>query len=178
MKNLNEYINDNKSSLISLEEKLIINKDYNKNSNKLLDIIKQIKCAWNNTDEYVDKYCIRVFFLSCTTKTDNCIQELINFTGEIFDVSEKYDHKKFVIYYKHGSDPKYEQLQQLIQEINKLGTSELLFETNKRATRSNFQLIKVEDTNLIIYILGRSLYKNNEFKTDLNDFKILMFYND
>jgi len=168
MKNLSEYI----------EEKLIINKDYNKNSSKLLDIIKQIKCTEYSSDKYVDKYCIRVFFLSYATKTDNYYQELINFTDEIFDVSEKYDHKKFTTYYKHGNDHKYEQLLQLIQEINKLGTSELLFESNKRAPKNNFQLIKVEDTNLMIYILGRSLYKNNEFKTDLNDFKILMFYNE
>ncbi len=178
MKNLSEYINDNKSSLISLEEKLIVNKDYNKNSNKLLDIIKQIKCTEYNSDKHVDKYCIRVFFLTCETKIENYIQGLINFTDEIFDVSEKYDHKKFAKYYKHGDDHKYEQLQQLIQEINKLGTSELIYETNKRAPKNNFQLIKVEDTNLTIYIVGRSLYKNNVFKTDLNDFKILMFYND
>lgn len=177
MKNLSEYINDNKSSLISLEEKLIITKDYNKNSNKLLDIIKQIKCTEYNIDKHVDKYCIRNF-LSCATKTDNIIHELFNFSDEIFDVSEKYDHKKYATYYANGNDIKYEQLQQLVQEINKLGISKLLFESNTRAPKNNFQLIKVEDTNLMIYILGRSLYKKKEFKTDMNDFRILMFYNE
>ena len=169
MKKLSEYI----------EEKLIINKDYNKNSNELLDIIKQIKCAEHDTDEHVDKYCIRNF-VSCATATDNVIQGLFNFSDEIFNVSKKYDHKKYAIYYKRDNDYKCVQLQLLIQEINKLRISELLYESNKRAPKNNFQLVKVEDTNLMIYVVGRSLYnkKKNEFKTDMNDFKILMFYND
>ena len=54
MKNLSKYINDNKSSLISLSEKLIINKNYDGNN----VIEEYVKLIWDDDrfKNYKDKY--------------------------------------------------------------------------------------------------------------------------
>lgn len=171
MKKFNEFI----------KEKLIINKDYKNASTPLLELAKKIWCAPLNIDVTPKKDNIKFNWLWVTDKGENINDKLFNFTDEIYDSINEYDHNKSLGYYKYGTDKydKNKMLKEMITIINEENLADLLFQSNPRASKHNIQLIRVKDNNVLIYILGKSLFKKGKFDiNDIGSFRVIILYND
>lgn len=170
-----------KSLLQHIEERLIINKDYKNITSSLLELAKKIWCVPQNIDAKASKDAIKFNWLWVTAKGGNIDGKLLSFADEILNNINEYDHNKVLGYSRYGTDNfgKNEMLKEILIRANEEDLAELLFQSNPRASKYNIQLIRIKDDNVMMYIIGRSLFKKGKFDVDnIGTFKIIILYND
>ena len=171
MKSLHQYI----------EERLIVNKDYKNIANPLLELAKEIWCAPQNIDAKASKNAIKYNWLWVTAKGGDINSTLLSFADEILNNINEYDHNKSLGYYRYGTDEhdRNKMLKEIITCVNEQNLAELLFQTNSRASKNNVQLIRIKDDNIMMYIIGKSIFKRGKFDVNsITTFKIIIMYND
>ena len=180
MKSLQQHIEERLVINQRFDEKLIINKDYN-NTSQLLELAKKIWCAPQNIDAKASKDTIQYNWLWVKDKDGGVTNKLLNFADEILNNINEYDHSKSLGYRKHGTDEhnKNKMLKEIITIANEEDLSELLFQSNPRASKYNVQLIRIKDDNVIMYVMGHSIFKKGKFDVDnIGACKIIIIYND
>lgn len=164
-----------------IEERLLINKDYTNTAGSLLELAKKIWCAPQHIDAKASKDAIQYNWLWVTDKDGGVTNRLLNFADEILNNINEYDHIKSLGYHKYGTDEhdKNKMLKEIITIVNEEDLAELLFQSNPRASKYNVQLIRIKDDNVMMYIIGRSLFKKGKFDVaNMGTFKIIIMYND
>lgn len=164
-----------------IEERLIINKDYVNTAGSLLELAKKIWCHPQNIDAKASKDAIQYNWLWVTDKDGGVTNRLLNFADEILNNINEYDHSKSLGYHKYGTDEhnKNKMLKEIITIANEEDLSELLFQSNPRASKNNVQLIRIKDDNVMMYIIGKSLFKRGKFDVaNMGTFRIIIMYND
>lgn len=165
------------------DEKLIINKDYKNITSSLLELAKKIWCDPQHIDKKASKEVLQQNWLWVTGRagTAAIFQKLLSFADEISNNINEYDHRKSLVYLKHGTDnnDKNKMLKEIITIANEEDLSELLFQSNPRASKYNVQLIRIKDDNVMMYVRGHSIFKKGKFDVDnIGTFKIIILYND
>lgn len=181
MKSLLQHIEERLIINQRFDEKLIINKDYKNTTSPLLEIAKKIWCAPQHIDAKASKDAIKFNWLWVTAKDGNINGKLLSFSDEILNNINEYDHIKSLVYTKYGTDEhdKNKMLKEIITIANEEDLSELLFQSNPRASKYNVQLIRIKDDNVMMYIIGRSLFKKGKFDVaNIGTFRIIIMYND
>lgn len=164
-----------------IKERLIVNKDYKNPTSSLLELAKKIWCLPQNSDKKASKEVLQYNWLWVTAKDGNIDTKLLSFADEISNNINEYDHSKSLGYAKYGTDNfgKNKMLKEIITISNEENLAELLFESNPRALKYNVQLIRIKDDNVMIYVIGKSLFKKCKFDVDnIGTFKIIILYND
>ena len=181
MKSLHQHIEERLIINQRFDEKLIINKDYKNTTGSLLEIAKKIWCAPQHIDKKASKEVIQYNWLWVTAKGGGIDGKLLSFADEILNSINEYDHIKSLGYTKYGTDNfgKNKMLKEIITIANEEDLAELLFQSNPRALKYNVQLIRIKDDNVMMYVIGRSLFKKGKFDVDnMVTFKIIILYND
>ena len=109
------------------------------------------------------------------------LDTLLNFDNEILDNINEYDKNNSLTYSKnYPSDLGiHNTLKEILTQANEEDASELLFQVNPRALKNNVQLIRIKDNDVLIYIIGKSLFKKGKFDVEkIERFKIILMYND
>lgn len=164
-----------------IEERLIVNKNYKNASTLLLELAKKIWCAPQNIDAKASKGAIQYNWLWVTAAGGDINEKLLSFADEILNNINEYDHVKSLGYYRYGTDvhDKNKMLKEIITRVNEENLAELLFQTNSRASKNNVQLIRIKDDNVMMYVIGKSVFKRGKFDVDnIGTFKIIILYND
>ena len=163
-----------------IEERLIVNKDYKNVENSLLELAKKIGSVSQNIKGRITKNTLRndlIFFLH----SGHVIVTLYDFEDEILNNINKYDKRYLLIYHKYGTDgtDKNKTLKEIITQANEEDKSELLFQSNPRAPKNNVQIIRIKDDDVLIYVVGKSLFKKGKFDVEkIESFNIIIMYND
>lgn len=181
MKSLHQHIEEQLIINQRFDEKLIINKDYKNTTSTLLKLAKEIWCAPQNIDGKASKDAIQYNWLWVTAKGGDINEKLLSFADEILNNINEYDHIKSLGYTKYGTDNfgKNKMLKEIITCVNEENLAELLFQTNSRASKNNVQLIRIKDDDVMMYVIGRSIFKKGKFDVDnIGTFKIIILYND
>lgn len=181
MKSLHQHIEERLIINKRFDEKLIINKDYIDKASQLLELAKKIWCDPQNIDAKVSKDAIQYTWLWVTDKDGGVTNRLLNFADEIINNINEYNHIKLLWYHKYRTDEhnKNKMLKEIITIANEEDLSELLFQSNSRASKNNVQLIRIKDDDMLMYIIGKSLFKKGKFDVDnIEKFKIIILYND
>ena len=181
MKSLRQHIEERLIINQRFDEKLIINKDYKNTPSQLLELAEKIWCLPQNIDQKASKDAIKYNWLWVTTKGGSIDERLLSFADEILKNINEYDHSKVLRYSKYRADEhdKNKMLKEIITYVNEEDLAELLFQSNSRASKNNVQLIRIKDDNVLMYIIGRSLFKKGKFDvTNMGTFKIIIMYND
>ena len=163
-----------------IEERLIINKDFVNVTSQLLELAKKIWCASQNIDAIARKDSIQYNWL-WMTHDGNVSDKLLNFADEILNNINEYNHNKSLGYHKYGTDEhnKNMMLREILTIANEEDLSELLYQSNPRASKNNVQLIRIKNDDVLMYIIGKSLFKRGKFDVDnIGTFKIIILYND
>lgn len=169
-----------KSLTQHIEERLIVNKDYTNVESSLLELAKKIGSVSQNMKGRVTKNEIRFNWL-WLTYNGMAIDTLLNFDNEILNNINKYDNSNSLTYSKHyPSDLDINNiLKEILTRANEEDASELLFQANPRALKNNVQLISIKDDDVLIYVVGKSLFKKGKFDVEkIERFKIIIMYND
>ena len=164
-----------------IEERLLINKDYIDKASQLLELAKKIWCAPQHIDAKASKDAIQYNWLWVKDKDGGVTNRLLNFADEILNNINEYDHNKSLGYHKYGTDEhdKNKMLKEIITIVNEEDLAELLFQSNPRASKYNVQLIRIKDDDVMMYVIGRSIFKKGKFDVDnIGTFKIIIMYND
>ena len=169
-----------KSLTQHIEERLIVNKDYKNVEHSLLELAKKIESVSQNMKGRVTKNEIRYNQL-WLTYNGITLDTLLNFDNEILNNINKYDKSNKLTYSKHypsdldiNNTPK-----EILTRANEEDASELLFQVNPKALKNNVQLIRIKDDDVLIYVVGKSLFKKGKFDIDkIERFKIILMYND
>ena len=180
MKSLTQHIEERLITNQRFDEKLIINKDYKNVEHSLLELAKKIGSVSQNIKGRVTKNEIRYNWL-WLTYNGMALDTLLNFDNEILNNINKYDKSYLLRYHKYGTDgaDKNKTLKEIITQANEEDKSELLFQSNPRAPKNNVQLISIKDDDVLIYIVGKSLFKKGKFDVDkIESFNIIIMYND
>ena len=109
------------------------------------------------------------------------LDTLLNFDNEILDNINEYDKSYLLRYHKYGTDDtdKSKTLKEIITQANEEDKSELLFQSNPRASKNNVQIIRIKDDDVLIYVVGKSLFKKGKFDVEkIESFNIIIMYND
>ena len=109
------------------------------------------------------------------------LDTLLNFDNEILNNINKYDNINSLTYSKHyPSDLDINNtLKEILTRANEEDASELLFQVNPKALKNNVQLISIKDDDVLIYVVGKSLFKKGKFDVEkIERFKIIIMYND
>ena len=109
------------------------------------------------------------------------LDTLLNFDNEILNNINKYDKSYSLTYNKnYPSNPDiHNALKEILTQANEEDASELLFQVNPKALKNNVQLIRIKDDDVLIYVVGKSLFKKGKFDVDkIERFKIIIMYND
>ena len=181
MKSLYQHIEERLIINQRFDEKLIINKDYKNTTSSLLEIAKKIWCGPQHIDKKASKEVIQYNWLWVTDKGGYINEKLLSFADEISNNINEYDHSKSLGYNKYGTDnnDKNKMLKEIITCANEEDLSELLFHSNPRASKYNVQLIRIKDDNVMMYVIGRSIFKRGKFDVNnIGTFKIIIMYND
>ena len=163
------------------DEKLLINKDYKNTTSPLLELAKKIWCDPQHIDKKASKEVLQQNWLWVTSRAGAIFQKLLSFADEIANNINKYDHSKSLGYSKYGTDnnDKNKMLKEIVNRANEEDLSELLFQSNPRASKYNVQLIRIKDDNVMMYVKGHSIFKKGKFDVDnIGTFKIIILYND
>ena len=169
-----------KSLTQHIEERLIVNKDYKNVESSLLELAKKIGSVSQNIKGRVTKNEIRYNWLWLTYNS-MALDTLLNFDNEIVNNINKYDKSYSLTYHKYGTDGtgKNKTLKEIITQANEEDASELLFQSNPRAPKNNVQLIRIKDDDVLIYVVGKSLFKKGKFDVEkIESFNIIIMYND
>ena len=180
MKSLHQHIEERLIINQRFDEKLIINKDYKNTTSTLLKLAKEIWCPQQNIDAKAKKYAIQYNWL-WVTPDGNVSEKLLSFADEILNNINDYSHNKSLAYYKYGTDinDKNKMLKEIITRANEEDLSEVLFQSNPRASKKNVQLVRIKDDDVLMYVIGMSVFKKGKFDVDnIGKFKIIILYND
>lgn len=170
-----------KSLTQHIEERLVINKNYKNTPSSLLELAKEIWCIPQNTDRKASKEVLQYNWLWVTNRGGSIDQKLLSFADEISNNINEYDHNKSLGYRKFGTDEhnKNKMLKEIIMLSNEEGLSELLYQSNPRASKYNIQLIRIKDEGVMMYVIGKSIFKKGKFDVNnIETFKIIILYND
>ena len=181
MKSLHQHIEEQLIINQRFDEKLIINKDYKNITSSLLEIAKKIWCAPQHIDKKASKEVIQYNWLWVTNIGGGINEKLLSFADEISNNISEYEHAKSLGYHKYGTDnnDKNKMLKEIITRANEEDLSEVLFQSNPRASKNNIQLIRIKDDDVMMYVLGMSVFKKGKFDVDnIVKFKIIILYND
>ena len=169
-----------KSLTQHIEERLIVNKDYKNVENSLLELVKKIGSVSQNIKGGVTKDTIRYNWL-WLTYNGMALDTLLNFDNEILNNINEYHNSNSLTYSKHyPSDLDINNtLKEILTRANEEDASELLFQVNPKALKNNVQLISIKDDDVLIYVVGKSLFKKGKFDVEkIERFKIIIMYND
>ena len=180
MKSLTQHIEERLIINQRFDEKLIINKDYTNVESSLLELAKKVEGSSLNMKGRVTKNEIRYNWL-WVTYNGMAIDTLLNFDNEILNNINKYDNIYSLTYSKRYPSGHVcnETVKEILSRANEEDVSELLFQVNPRALKNNVQLIRIKDNDVLIYVVGKSLFKKGKFDIDkIERFKIIIMYND
>ena len=169
-----------KSLTQHIEERLIVNKDYTNVESSLLELAEKIGDVSQNIKGRVTKNEIRFNWL-WLTYNGMALDTLLNFDNEILNNINKYDKSNSLTYSKHyPSDLDINNtLKEILTRANEEDASELLFQVNPKALKNNVQLISIKDDDVLIYVVGKSLFKKGKFDVEkIERFKIIIMHND
>lgn len=163
-----------------IEERLIINKNYKNATSSLLELAKEIWCLPQYTDRKASKEVLQYNWLWVTNRGGGIDQKLLSFADEISNNINKYDHSKSLGYSRNWTaHDKNKMLKEIITYANEEGLSELLYQSNPRALKYNIQLIRIKSDDVMMYVIGKSIFKKGKFDVDnIETFKIIILYND
>lgn len=163
-----------------IEERLVINKNYKNMPSSLLELAKEIWCIPQNTDRKASKEVLQYNWLWVTNRGGGIDQKLLSFADEISNNINEYDHNKSLGYNKYGTaHDKNKMLKEIITLSNEEDLAELLYQSNPRALKYNVQLIRIKNDDVMMYVIGKSIFKKDKFDVNnIETFKIIILYND